>query len=939
MDKVVQNHLHVWFTHVGYVALEDGLLASDETNLKAKAAFREARLPIIFLAKHVLNEARQLAEDRILSAQTLYQSLRRAKDLKSVSTPSRLAILEYLLPDMTLSDLGALEIFPFEDGNFRSLRSRAVFLHRNDQEKTLFARQPEFTIATEQLSKVAIRLMHERVKQGDQMVRYRNPEDLRDYYLMHIANGSEDTILGDENLISTLSQIWKWILERCQNELHLPALGCLWLLPMRGSRIRRLVPSDTSNFATWFEPSEAKDVAYEIFASNSKIQPKILAGDVFSDEIWRRLLVVANNEPSLCIRIGNEFESFLQFLAESRSVLQSAAGHIKDSVLHVLKQLYWSQRTISTDRCCSLLRSLCLFKAVQWPVNATDLSLTRYWTDMTGDTAFTGLRELVPVPPSPKQVFVDVTDEGERVLFEELHLLKCLNDIEILEEIVVPALQEGSYNGMSTSFRLEAVDLLFQSYYRISAFVKSCLPNLAVVPLEKEKDDGSLSFGRPPDVLDPQQHELRNIYFRDEIILPQQRFYNRYSAVLAECGMVKCLNERVILGRIERYGRGDLHFDVVVSRARALLQQPFPKDTVQPGNIVRIARETRWLPARSPDKCDSLTSSSRCRDSSDESYVGHVWHVLPFQVDKDWRRILGWQNNIDINVLMSQLAASIAVSDIDSVERTLSYICKRHSIGNCIDSLLKLSFVRTSSGELVDAGKVCRWEGERLAPYLYTVEPRFWVGHSEIIKLSKIPQAPSLEQLKNVQKALESRNRLSEEDLDVAIEVARIWGIRFCNSLDGLKVPNRDRMLVDVCSVVFNDAPWLSEGKHAFVHPKVSQEMAERLKIEPLSHLLKNGDLGIVDPDDDEFYQREEVADGIRDTLERYARESTFHEYLANADDCGSASEVNFLLDGTNYGTKNLLTKELHNLQGPSLLIHNNAGEWFLIIHKQRTLI
>lgn len=98
--------------------------------------------------------------------------------------------------------------------------------------------------------------------------------------------------------------------------------------------------------------------------------------------------------------------------------------------------------------------------------------------------------------------------------------------------------------------------------------------------------------------------------------------------------------------------------------------------------------------------------------------------------------------------------------------------------------------------------------------------------------------------------------------------------------------------------------------------------------------LLKNSDLGISDVDEDEFNQGEEVADGIRDTLDRSTRESTFHEYLANADDCGSASAVNFLFDGTTYSTDRLLTTELENFQGPALLVHNDSGRQALLVLK-----
>jgi sacsin len=938
MDQVFQNHMPVWFTEVGYVAIEDGLLAPQETQLSMRSALRESRLPIIFAAKPVLSEACQIAGSRTLNTRTLLQLLQRMENVSDLSSESRLVLLEYLLPDVPLTDLGALEIFPFRDGSFRSLKLQPVFLDRNDFEKTLFAPQKGFSIDADQLSETASAVMRERVRQDNHMVRSRNPDDLREYYLKYIANGSGDTIVLDEDGMKTLSQVWRWILQHSRDRLPLLAIGSLWLVPLRGSKIRKLVPSDASNFVTWFRPGDVKDVALKIFASNPVNAPKVLADEALGDEFLRRLLVFSSTEQSLCIKEGNKFGDFLEFLAQGRGVLQTAAEDVKNSILRALKQLCWSRTEPSTARECNLLKSLCLFRAVQWPVDATEMSLTRYWTHKSSDITFIGLKTFIPVPSSPKQVFIDATNEGERAFFERLGLLKCLNDIQILEEIAIPALRTDSYNRMCPSLRLEVVKLLFQNYYRISPTKRSCFQNLAVVPLERRRDDGSLSFGRPLDVLDPQQQALRDLYFEDEVHLPEQQFYNDFSAVLGECGMVKFLNDHVVLDRICSYARKQLEFGTVALRAKHLLQMPYQRNSGHLDLFIQVARDTKWLPAQHPDKSNSLTTSSRCLDKSDELLVGYVWHVLPFVVDRTWRSILGWRNQIELDVLMSQLAASISASDIPSVEQTLSYIYRQHSTKNFTDRLLELNFVRSSKGELVDASKVCRRDGERLVPYLHTVEPRFWEEHSQIMKLTSIAEIPKLAQLRNVLNCLESRNPLSEEDLDVAVEVARIWGAQFPESVHGLRVPDTNRMLVGVGDLVLNDTPWVSAGKRASVHPKVSRVSAEQLKIEPLSELVRNGDLGITDPDDDEFYQREEVADGIRDTLDRYTRQSTFHEYLANADDCGSATQVNFLFDGANYGKEHLLTKELEDLQGPSLLIHNNGGKESLTMHIRQSL-
>ena len=356
------------------------------------------------------------------------------------------------------------------------------------------------------------------------------------------------------------------------------------------------------------------------------------------------------------------------------------------------------------------------------------------------------------------------------------------------------------------------------------------------------------------------------------------------------------------------------------------------QDISQADYLAQSVRSCVWLPVRSPEGSRSLTDSLECRDSNDQPSVGHVWYTLPFKVESSWRSILGWQGPIHVDVLTSQLARSIAELDIHSVEQTLLYLDRHYAVEDDMERLLGLNFIRSSNGLFISPAQASRGGAERLMPYLYDVDLRFWDQHNKILRQADVPETPDLGRLHDVQEGLESKVPLHEADLDVAIEVVRIWSSQSHKSFENLKVPDETGLLADIDSLVFNDAPWVSEMKCALAHPKLSRAIADRLEMQPVSDLLKNSDLGISDIDEDECNQREEVAEGIRDTLDRYTRESTFHEYLANADDCGSASAINFLFDGTSYGTEGLLTTDLGSLQGPALLVHNDGGEQAFIV-------
>ena len=927
IDVVSRSNDPVWFTEFGYVSIRDGLLASAATDAQQKRACREAEIRVIYLTDQLFKEARQTPGSRSLCPETLYEGLRETCSSERLSSQSKLVVLEYLQHQIPLTDLAALEIFPFEDGTFRSLTSTPIFLHRDVFDKRLFAKQPESCIDTDRLSEVTSAWLYERVKDNS-IVRYRTPTDLCDYFSNHIANGSSDTLVFGEEERSMLSQVWEWIMRHYQRDLPLSALGSLWLVPLHDSGVRKLMPLDVSNSATWFDTGKGKELALKIVAVDPNNAPKLVADDTLTNVTLRHLLSLAEKERSLYLKDGKKFGDFLNFLEEGRTLLQNATEDVKDSVFQMVKELYLVRNGIDLDVDTDTLRSLCIFKEVQWPVGVAGLStMIRSSTDLTRNAAFVGMRKLVPLPLSSNQVFLDATDEWVSLLFEDLGLAKCLDEIQILEELVIPALQDGGYKHMTSNLRVDVTELLFQNYFRLSPSAQGYIPNLPVVPLEKRKDDEIVSFACPVDIVDPDESALVSLYFEDEMTRPEGHFYHRYSGVLASCGVKKRLDEGLVLDRIRTYERKQLPFGVVASRAEKLLKLPLCIDISRPDDFAQSVRSCVWLPGRSPERSHALTCSLECRDSNDQLFVGRVWYTLPFQVEYSWRSILGWHDCIQVDVLISQMTRSIEELDIHSVEQTLFYLDRHHAVEDYVKRLLGLNFIRSSNGLFISPAQASQEGAERLMPYLYNVDLRFWDEHTGILRHANVPELPDLGRLHSVQEVLESKTPLDEADLDVAVEVARIWSSRSHTYSEVLKVPDETGLLADVDTLVFNDMPWVSEVKCALAHPKLSRAIADRLEMQPVSDLLRNSDLGISDIDEDEFNQCEEVADGIRDTLDRYTRESTFHEYLANADDCGSASAVNFLFDGTSYSTEHLLTTDLDSLQGPALLIHNDGGE------------
>ena len=112
------------------------------------------------------------------------------------------------------------------------------------------------------------------------------------------------------------------------------------------------------------------------------------------------------------------------------------------------------------------------------------------------------------------------------------------------------------------------------------------------------------------------------------------------------------------------------------------------------------------------------------------------------------------------------------------------------------------------------------------------------------------------------------------------------------------------------------------------LHESISSQATKRLGLPtPKDRILQ----ALTDPSFElDFSQAESPKAVIKDTLGRYSLESTFREYLANAEDCGTASEICWLLDSSDDGGSSkagLIDKKLSAVQGPALFCYNDGGE------------
>jgi sacsin len=342
----------------------------------------------------------------------------------------------------------------------------------------------------------------------------------------------------------------------------------------------------------------------------------------------------------------------------------------------------------------------------------------------------------------------------------------------------------------------------------------------------------------------------------------------------------------------------------------------------------------KWLPTAESNGSLSLKSSTECRSRRDKLLVNSQLPILETSISLDWQERLGWETTLPSPILISQIKWGIDANDSSIVNAVLTYVAQKGLIEQVANDLMKLSCVYTSSRVFVtpsqifrpSRGSIAGYEG--LHPYIFNVDRAFWERHEKVLTRIGVGDQVQPTDLIKLQTILEEKPQLEESDIDVAIEILRLAGKFPRDSLTGLKVIDKFGKFYPIHEISFDDLGVLkAKRKVNLAHPNIPFATIQKLGIGSLKEELIKGLLEIEDVDDeDEFDQRENITTRIADTLDRYPVETTFREYLANADDAKDASKVSWLLDLQSHAQKELLTPELSSLQGPSFLVYNDGG-------------
>jgi sacsin len=368
---VIENqHLALWFTRSGYVKSNDALFSSGHESQGQIIAFTNVGVPVIHLLDNLRDAVAGLCKAPPLDPQNLCSRVDRDHVRKATEDTKRI-LLDYILSHpSSFIGYGALELFPFEDGLYRSVDHNSAFVHRNEDERVLFSRAKGLNIDLDKVSDI----LKKKLSCGlplHSSIRCRDIRDFKLYCLGTIFKNldeDEDIVSLDQDAQAFVLQAWDWIVERGFSIDK--DISCLWLVPLSDGTYRKIKPQKASSVTLYAPPGRIGDFLKELAAVDVPSNRPILRRGEMSSKSLKLMTDTANSNTSLRIRLGDAFGDFVLWLSEIREVIHSRSDDDKMRVQEFLMSLFPSSLNMPAVK--SALCELEIFQKIVWKVDGSN---------------------------------------------------------------------------------------------------------------------------------------------------------------------------------------------------------------------------------------------------------------------------------------------------------------------------------------------------------------------------------------------------------------------------------------------------------------------------------------------------------------------------------------------------------------------------------------
>lgn len=534
----------------------------------------------------------------------------------------------------------------------------------------------------------------------------------------------------------------------------------------------------------------------------------------------------------------------------------------------------------------------------------------------------TGLPQL---PVIPEISFFDPSNESEKYLLKYFGLLETMTLETLLQKYLLP--WAVTAQDQDRKSKRDLIDFVFHRATRSISWV-TLVASFQIIPVDMaEGNSDQTQYRYLADVVHPHS-SISKLYFARENVFPDPAFLKAHSQALINLGIKWSLTWPDMVKRIQEFSQCTIR--ELGDKVDRLLALPVP-DEDHP--TVDEIRTLKWIPGTRPGENSlSLLAPNECRQVDMRSYTDLVLGVTRFRVNAEWSKLLGWDKPIEDSVLIRQLDECLVRKIHAKIEEVLLYIKP-----SMYPELRSKPCIRSRHSKDYREPKEIFRPGSLLtkypmAPLLDEVDPLFEENHLRLIEALNLRKEPSLKDIIDAQETiLAASTPLNHASLSIIISSLEIAVcLHQPEELGGILVPDLQGKLRKLPDVVHGDRVLSGDAStFNFVHPALSRSLIDGLGIE--NSLARATRLGISfeDEDEDEYTPEEKLTTVISDTLGRYTIESTFTEFLANAEDSG-ATNISWIVDECQdgpYNSQSLLTPELALLQGPALFVHNDQGK------------
>ncbi|KAL8802700.1 MAG: hypothetical protein Q9182_003658 [Xanthomendoza sp. 2 TL-2023] len=963
LDRIITRRLPVWNTPKDCVALEKGFFVPDSEVARAYSnAFQAIHLPLVCLEERMyqklLQRASELAVDiQILTPEALRLFLRKNHQSQQIYNYTPL-LLQYCLQDFIdgatsvekplqlREEFRGIRLWPTLHNSLALLKDETFLLPRGKEELTLFSssRQSD-TLDLQYLTPRVLALLESYAAKAPYLVRHRTISDLEvdwpQLYKVESPDEDVDDHTRDTKDDELIRRMWAWICARSEGAgkpslLSIHHLDSLFLMPLKGSRIRKVISSRTGSPTLILE--SAADWMHELLddrnSSRTCSANFVLDTDVLPIPAIELLSSAAPERADLDLAISSDLKSLLAWLAGNTGFVCELSSLQKEILTRQLDLLTWQQGRLLRPEAKHTLKQQMLQLPIFSQITATApyrVISTERVSIGTSNRAIRTIEGCPPIPAVPGLAFFEPLDTHETHLLEFFGLLEKIPLEDLFFDILIPNVEKANDRNLA-EVKLRLVEFVLDKTLRPSDRFKSRFAQCELLPRSVRHSNQGIQFRSLATTVDPKS-TISSLFYGDEDVFPETGFLQRHYEMLKSCGIIRVLTPAILMERAQTFASCSRDKRQLLVKVKDLLRMPlYANFSLSPASLKQL-RALKWLPVQgSPDRGLQMVSPENCRAVDDEELVDLVLGSFETSVTPEWKALLGWDQAIGQHILMEQLQKSLALRSSHRVDKVLAYLGK---VGDC-NFLRQTPCILANHGEYLLPERVIRpgslLSRYPLAPYLDEVESSFARKHATLLTALGIRQDVTYDDVLSVQSMIVEASQpgsLSSDQLNVVFSLleisTRLPGDN--NNLSLLKIPDTEGKLHFRSDIVCGDGN--VNGKIAsfnFVNRKVSPDLVERLQLE--NSFARATRLGIEfeDEDEDEYTPREKLTTTISDTLGRYSIDSTFSEFLANANDCG-ATQISWILDTCvrgPYQSTALLSEELMALQGFALFVYNN---------------